>query len=252
MGEDVFSNYTLIMFPTFFVLIRKSLHVTWCSDFTWTMTVRPMCVFAQDFCCSTFLCCTLHCISQENNTHLSKWLLFADAQTTIYCNIIASISHHIGPKASIYVLLVHLRILSFSRPFLAGFYLILGPLGMSGLSAARKKGLWVARWRWPEQMDHNCVLLWVRWCGRRADIFSSSPLSSDKLVDLKQEDKESILKPLSVVTAKPKHEHEHKQQTTTAVPAVNSRTNLNLFSWETINSMLIMPWLLHTKMYLWV
>ncbi|XP_017265757.1 target of Nesh-SH3 isoform X5 [Kryptolebias marmoratus] len=42
----------------------------------------------------------------------------------------------------------------------------------------------------------------------------------DKLVDLKQGEKESILKPFPVVTAKPKHER--KPQTTTAVPAVNS------------------------------
>ncbi|XP_044074014.1 target of Nesh-SH3 isoform X3 [Siniperca chuatsi] len=46
------------------------------------------------------------------------------------------------------------------------------------------------------------------------------PRDHDKLMDLKQGDKESILKPFPLVTAKPKQEH--RQQTTTSAPAVNS------------------------------
>ena len=76
-------------------------------------------------------------------------------------------------------------------------------------------------------MDHNCVWLRIRWRGRGTDLFSSScSLSSDKPMDLKQGDKESILKPFTLVTAKPKQDH--RQQTTTAVPAVNSTSNTTL------------------------
>ncbi|XP_070832746.1 target of Nesh-SH3 isoform X2 [Chaetodon trifascialis] len=46
------------------------------------------------------------------------------------------------------------------------------------------------------------------------------PSDHDKPMDLKQGDKESILKPFSLVTAKPKQER--RQQTTTSAPAVNS------------------------------
>lgn len=46
------------------------------------------------------------------------------------------------------------------------------------------------------------------------------PSDHDKLMDLKQGDKESILKPFRLVTDKPKQER--RQQTTTAAPAVNS------------------------------
>lgn len=62
--------------------------------------------------------------------------------------------------------------------------------------------------------------------GWRIDLFSSScrSLSSDKPMDLKQGDKESILKPFPLVTAKPKQER-RQQQTTTSAPAVNSTTN---------------------------
>lgn len=52
------------------------------------------------------------------------------------------------------------------------------------------------------------------------------PRDHDKLMDLKQGDKESILKPFPLVTAKPKQER--RQQTTTSSPAVNSsRFDLN-------------------------
>ncbi|XP_072252772.1 target of Nesh-SH3 isoform X6 [Leuresthes tenuis] len=47
-----------------------------------------------------------------------------------------------------------------------------------------------------------------------------NPSDHDKPMDLKQGGKESILKPFTLVTAKPKQDH--RQQTTTAVPAVNS------------------------------
>lgn len=46
------------------------------------------------------------------------------------------------------------------------------------------------------------------------------PGDHDKPMDLKQGDKESILKPFALVTAKPKQER--RQQTTTSAPAVNS------------------------------
>ncbi|XP_035031471.1 target of Nesh-SH3 isoform X6 [Hippoglossus stenolepis] len=46
------------------------------------------------------------------------------------------------------------------------------------------------------------------------------PTDHDKPMDLKQGDKESILKPFPLVTAKPKQER--RQQTTTSAPAVNS------------------------------
>nr|XP_046259393.1 target of Nesh-SH3 isoform X2 [Scatophagus argus] len=46
------------------------------------------------------------------------------------------------------------------------------------------------------------------------------PSDHDKPMDLKQGDKESILKPFALVTAKPKQER--RQQTTTTAPAVNS------------------------------
>ncbi|XP_041806247.1 target of Nesh-SH3 isoform X7 [Chelmon rostratus] len=46
------------------------------------------------------------------------------------------------------------------------------------------------------------------------------PSDHDKPMDLKQGDKESILKPFALVTAKPKQER--RQQTTTLAPAVNS------------------------------
>ncbi|XP_070770872.1 target of Nesh-SH3 [Enoplosus armatus] len=46
------------------------------------------------------------------------------------------------------------------------------------------------------------------------------PSDHDKPMDLKQGDKESILKPFPLVTAKPKQER--RQQTTTSTPAVNS------------------------------
>ncbi|XP_076602223.1 target of Nesh-SH3 isoform X2 [Chaetodon auriga] len=46
------------------------------------------------------------------------------------------------------------------------------------------------------------------------------PSDHDKPMDLKQGDKESILKPFALVTAKPKQER--RQQTTTSAPAVNS------------------------------
>ncbi|KAI3355843.1 hypothetical protein L3Q82_004406 [Scortum barcoo] len=46
------------------------------------------------------------------------------------------------------------------------------------------------------------------------------PSDHDKLMDLKQGDKESILKPFRLVTDKPKQER--RQQTTTTAPAVNS------------------------------
>lgn len=41
-------------------------------------------------------------------------------------------------------------------------------------------------------------------------------------MDLKQGEKESILKPFPLVTAKPKQERRQQQQTTTSAPAVNS------------------------------
>ncbi|KAM9346804.1 uncharacterized protein abi3bpa [Symphorus nematophorus] len=46
------------------------------------------------------------------------------------------------------------------------------------------------------------------------------PSDHDKPMDLKQGDKESILKPFALVTAKPKQER--RQQTTTSAPAVNT------------------------------
>lgn len=48
-------------------------------------------------------------------------------------------------------------------------------------------------------------------------------LSSDKLMDLKQGEKASILKPFPLVTARPKQEP--KQQTTTTAPALNSTSS---------------------------
>ncbi|XP_031725386.1 target of Nesh-SH3 [Anarrhichthys ocellatus] len=60
-------------------------------------------------------------------------------------------------------------------------------------------------------------------------IYSPPPaaLSSDKPMDLKQGDKESILKPFPLVTAKPKQER-RQRQTTTSAPAVNtSRFDIN-------------------------
>lgn len=97
---------------------------------------------------------------------------------------------------------------------------------ISDLSAARKRprscSVKMARADGPQL----CARLWVRWWrGWRTDLFSSScsPLSSDKPMDLKQGDKESILKPFPLVTAKPKQER--RQQTATSAPAVNSMTN---------------------------
>ena len=77
--------------------------------------------------------------------------------------------------------------------------------------------------------------LWVRWWGWRTDFFSSSSsscsVSSDKPMDLKQGDKESILKPFALVTAKPKQER--RQQTTTPASAVNSTSDTTFHaSWE--------------------
>lgn len=59
-------------------------------------------------------------------------------------------------------------------------------------------------------------------------IYSPPPaaLSSDKPMDLKQGDKESILKPFPLVTAKPKQER-RQQHTTTSAPAVNSMSSTN-------------------------
>lgn len=59
--------------------------------------------------------------------------------------------------------------------------------------------------------------------GEEFDILSSCPPSSDKPMDLKQGDKESILKPFALVTAKPKQEH--RQETTTYPPALNSTSD---------------------------
>lgn len=93
-------------------------------------------------------------------------------------------------------------------------------------------------------MDHNC----------ESDdedeelIFSSSSssrsLSSDKPMDLKQGDKESILKPFALVTAKPKQER--RQQTTTPASAVNSTSDTTFHaSWEesydSLSSVLSLP-----------
>ncbi|XP_054471147.1 target of Nesh-SH3 isoform X1 [Anoplopoma fimbria] len=50
------------------------------------------------------------------------------------------------------------------------------------------------------------------------------PSDHDKPMDLKQGDKESILKPFPLVTVKPKQER-RQQQTTTSAPAVNSTTS---------------------------
>ncbi|XP_063743643.1 target of Nesh-SH3 isoform X5 [Eleginops maclovinus] len=50
------------------------------------------------------------------------------------------------------------------------------------------------------------------------------PRANDKPMDLKQGDKESILKPFHPVTAKPKQER-RQQQTTTSAPTVNSTTS---------------------------
>ncbi|XP_063743646.1 target of Nesh-SH3 isoform X8 [Eleginops maclovinus] len=52
----------------------------------------------------------------------------------------------------------------------------------------------------------------------------SSSTPGDKPMDLKQGDKESILKPFHPVTAKPKQER-RQQQTTTSAPTVNSTTS---------------------------
>ncbi|KAM4557903.1 target of Nesh-SH3 isoform 2-T2 [Odontesthes bonariensis] len=56
--------------------------------------------------------------------------------------------------------------------------------------------------------------------GNKRPNLVGKPSDHDKPMDLKQGDKESILKPFTVVTAKPKQER--RQPTTTAVPAVNS------------------------------
>lgn len=56
---------------------------------------------------------------------------------------------------------------------------------------------------------------------------SSLILSLDKPMDLKQGDKESILKPFPLVTAKPKQE---RKQTTTSAPAFNSMSYINDYS----------------------
>lgn len=85
------------------------------------------------------------------------------------------------------------------------------------------RGHWVALWGYPEQMDHNCVKL--SHMMRRTDPSSSWSLSSDKPMDLKQGDKESILKPSTVVTDKPK-------QTTTPVPVINSTSNTTSYKSE--------------------
>lgn len=60
-------------------------------------------------------------------------------------------------------------------------------------------------------------------------LISSTPpaaLSSDKPMDLKQGNKESILKTFPPVTDKPKQER-RQQQTTTSAPAVNSTRDAN-------------------------
>lgn len=81
----------------------------------------------------------------------------------------------------------------------------------------------LAMWWKPEQMDHNCVWPWVRLWEQRSDLFSSSSssfLSSDKPIDMKPIDKQAILKPFGLVTAKPKQER--RPENTTSAPAINS------------------------------
>ncbi|XP_035799208.2 target of Nesh-SH3 isoform X2 [Amphiprion ocellaris] len=56
--------------------------------------------------------------------------------------------------------------------------------------------------------------------GNKRPNLVGKPSEHDKPMDLKQGDKESILKPFPLVTAKPKQER--RQQTTTSAPAVNS------------------------------
>ncbi|KAM9709799.1 target of Nesh-SH3 isoform 3-T3 [Menidia menidia] len=56
--------------------------------------------------------------------------------------------------------------------------------------------------------------------GNKRPNLVGKPNNHDKPMNLKQGDKESILKPFTLVTAKPKQDR--RQQTTTAVPAVNS------------------------------
>ncbi|XP_008299587.1 target of Nesh-SH3-like isoform X2 [Stegastes partitus] len=56
--------------------------------------------------------------------------------------------------------------------------------------------------------------------GNKRPNLVGKPSDLDKPMDLKQGDKESILKPFPLVTAKPKQER--RQQTTTSAPAVNS------------------------------
>uniref|UniRef100_A0A3Q1FI01 Target of Nesh-SH3-like n=1 Tax=Acanthochromis polyacanthus TaxID=80966 RepID=A0A3Q1FI01_9TELE len=56
--------------------------------------------------------------------------------------------------------------------------------------------------------------------GNKRPNLVGKPSDHDKPMDLKQGDKESILKPFPLVTAKPKQER--RQQTTTSAPAVNS------------------------------
>lgn len=69
-------------------------------------------------------------------------------------------------------------------------------------------------------MDHNCV--WHSWTDLSSCCCS---LSSDKPKDRKV-DKESILKPFPLVTAKPRQERkQERREETTSYPRINSMTD---------------------------
>ncbi|XP_074551719.1 target of Nesh-SH3-like isoform X2 [Halichoeres trimaculatus] len=75
---------------------------------------------------------------------------------------------------------------------------------------------------WPREKP---VLLPSTPVNKRPNLVGK-PSDHDKPMDLKQGEKESILKPFAVVTAKPKQER--RQQTTTSAPALNnSRFDIN-------------------------
>lgn len=79
---------------------------------------------------------------------------------------------------------------------------------------------------WPREKPAPAVIPASVPVNKRPNLVGK-PSDDDKLMDLKQGDKESILKPFPLVTAKPKHER-RRQQTTTSAPAVNtSRFDIN-------------------------
>ncbi|XP_042350752.1 target of Nesh-SH3 isoform X2 [Plectropomus leopardus] len=79
---------------------------------------------------------------------------------------------------------------------------------------------------WSKEKPVPAVLRPANPANKRLNLVGK-PSDHDKPMDLKQGDKESILKPFPLVTAKPKQER-RQQQTTTSAPAVNtSRFDIN-------------------------